>query len=143
MEIRALNLAISQQEIYNALKTAFAEVKDFALTIDDSGITISGQYPFWVPVPFSTLWVPTVADGNLILTFEVLKVIGINVSDFRGALLKAIANTNQPAIAIGANDTVAILVPQLLSQIKQVKLSFTLQLASTQAGVLILVGGVI
>lgn len=140
MQIRALNLAISQPEIFAALAQIFAEIRDLKVVVDDSGITVSGEYPAWIPIPFSTLWVPQVAEGNLVLSFTVLRVIGINVSDFRPLVLKALQGANQPWLAIGPNDAITVMVPILLATIKQIQLTFTLQLATTQQDMLILVG---
>jgi hypothetical protein len=67
MEIQALRLLLTEQDLYRFAVEGGGSVRDLRLRIAPEGVHVAGTYPTsLMDVPFATLWHLSVRDGRLL-----------------------------------------------------------------------------
>ncbi|MCS6860475.1 MAG: hypothetical protein NZT92_09170 [Abditibacteriales bacterium] len=119
MEIRALKLLVSQQEINDLvarLLPPHQPVRDVRVRLAPEGVTVTGVYdhvlniplfgPKKVSAPFETLWKVGVADGKVVVRLNDVSVGIPGVGDFlKGKIMESINNLASKEDSLQVSET--------------------------------------
>jgi hypothetical protein len=120
MEIQALKLLVTEQEVNNLLALDAASggaVRDLSVRFGADGIAIKGKYQMVMPMPFETLWKVGVEAGHIVAHLLDMKVVGFPAAMLKGSLMSMIVESVQADGALQAQgDTLRVDVDRLLTQ---------------------------
>src|SRR5438105_196455 len=94
MEIQALKLLVTEQDINTIAKRALAkeQVRDIAVRLSSSGVHVSGAYPTpFMTVRFETLWQVNAQGGKVAARLADVKVVGLPGTMLRSAIMSALS----------------------------------------------------
>ncbi len=96
MDIELLRLRLHEQDLNRLVRIWGPNdhpIEELAIRLSPEGIHVSGEYPFFMNVPFETVWKVHARDGNLATELLRYKALGISGNIFRSAIMKLIADS--------------------------------------------------
>jgi hypothetical protein len=108
MDIQSLRLLVTEADAMQIATRALGAdppVRNLRVRITAEGIHVSGDYPtLFVQVPFETVWEPSIRGGEVHVRLGRLKVVGLPVGMFRGAVMGALSRAaREPGIRVEGN----------------------------------------
>ena len=93
MELHALQVSLTEQDANELIRRYMppdAPVDDVRVRLMPEGITVTGQYPFFITVKFETVWEIGVRGGLVWARLARFKAMGVPGNIFKSAIMKLI-----------------------------------------------------
>lgn len=93
MELHALRLSLTEQDLNDLLRKYLprdVEIEELRVRLTELGISITGIYPFFIPVRFETIWEVGVVNGHASARLASFKAMGVPGNIFKSAVVKVV-----------------------------------------------------
>ena len=95
MEIVSLRLVASDDDLNSLFAKLVAgppKIRDLRIHIVQDGLSVTGVYETFLPIPFESFWSVSVCDGKIVARLSGIKAVGVGVDFLKAYVVDAIGS---------------------------------------------------
>lgn len=144
MEIQQLTLLVTDQDLNELARKHLpddlpVEKLEFKLTTE--GLQVTGEFPVFVPVNFTTVWELGIRQGKVTARLATLRAFGLPGAVFKSMVLKLIAESVKTVPGLECDNDLVIADVERLAASEGATVRANLQSIRCQAGSMIVQAG--
>jgi hypothetical protein len=144
MEIQQLALLLTTQDLNDLARKHFPDdlpVEKLEFQLAPEGVQVTGEFPLFLPVNFTTLWELGIRQGKVTARLANIRAFGLPGTVFKSMVLKLIAENAAKVDGLQCdNDLIILDVERMLAR-EGVPLRANLQAIRCQAGSILVTAG--
>jgi hypothetical protein len=144
MEIQQLALVVTDRDLNDLARKHFPDdlpIEKLDLQLTPEGLSVSGEFPLFVPVNFHTLWELGVRQGKVTARLVNLRAFGLPATVFKSMVLKGIAEAARKVQGLECDADFIIADVDRLAAREGVTLRSNLQTIRCEAGKMVVTSG--
>ena len=121
MDIQSLRVFVSEAELQDLalkLQPLEAPVKNLTVRVTPEGVQVSGEATVMMTLPFESLWLPTVVDGQVVVQLVNLNAAGFPATLFRSLVLSMLKDAVKEPFITTTEEAIVVDVQEFIRREK-------------------------